>query len=320
MRLMTRLALAAVLAAGAAAAALAQGSYPSQGVKIVVPFGAGSITDTTARVLADKLQAVWGQSVVVENRPGLPGTTAVAKAAPDGYTLMLTSSGHTVAKAVNANVTFDPVKDFVGITRAVTAPFIMIVPPELPANNLKELIDLVKSKPGTMNFSSAGVTSTTFLAGEIFRQMADLKMTHVPFKGVPEAITAVLRNDVQFYFAPVSDARELVDGKKVKAIAASSAKRVPQFPDLPTVGETLKGYEYEGWFGVMAPAATPRAVIDKVNKDIIAVLNAPEMKERLLKQGSLVAADTPAQFDDIIKADTDRFTKVLEAAGVKAGN
>ena len=244
----TGLALAAFLAWSTSA--LAQAAYPSQSVKIVVPFGAGSITDTVARLLADRLGAAWGQSVIVENRPGLPGTTGVAKATPDGYTLMVTSSGHTIAKAVNANISFDPIADFAGISRVVTAPFAMIVPPELPLKTLKDFIDLAKSQPGKLNFSSAGVTSTTFLAGEILRQTAGLELVHVPFKGVPEAITAVLRNDAQFYFAPISDAKELSDGGKVRVLAVSSAQRVPQFPDLPTVSETLPSYTYEGWFGI----------------------------------------------------------------------
>src|SRR5262245_64614912 len=178
-------------------------SYPNRTVTIVVPFGAGSITDSLARVLADKLGAMWQQTVVVENRPGLPGTTAVAKSAPDGYTLMLTSNGHTIAGVINKGIQFDPVKDFAGVSNVANVPMVMIVPPNLPAKNLKEFIALVREKPGQINFSSAGVASTSFLSAEIMRQDAHLNMVHVPYKGSPEAVTAVVRGDAQMYFAPI---------------------------------------------------------------------------------------------------------------------
>src|SRR5262245_37772455 len=186
------LALAAIVAATLAGPApgLAQ-NFPNQRVTIVVPFGAGSVTDIMARILADELHKRWGQPVLVENRPGLAGTTAVAKATPDGYTLMLTSNGHTVAGLVNKNLSFDPVKDFAGITRVSSAPLYLIVNPDTPAKTLKELIELAKSKPGTLNFSSPGLASTTFIAGALFRKAAGINIVHVPFKSAPDAVTAV---------------------------------------------------------------------------------------------------------------------------------
>ena len=204
--------LASVLGLGLAALMALTGeataqSYPNEQVKIVVPFGAGSVTDTLARILADKLGASWKQTVIVENRPGLPGTTSVAKAQPDGYTLMVTSNGHVIAKTINKNVQFDPVDDFVGISRLVEVPFVMIVPPTLPAKTFKEFIDLAKKpSPASTTSRLPGVASTTFLAGETLRQAAGLQLVHVPFKGVPEAVTAMLRGDVSFYFAPIPDA------------------------------------------------------------------------------------------------------------------
>src|SRR3979411_3168122 len=183
---------AAVAACGVASA---QGGYPNQMVRIVVPFSAGSITDNLARVLADKLGEMWKQQVIVENRAGLPGTTAVAKSTPDGYTLMLTSNGHTIAGAINKSIQFDPVKDFAGVSRVASVPLVAIVPPDFPGNSLKDFIARAKEKPGSLNFSSAGVASTSFLSAEIMRQDAKIEMQHVPYKGAPEATTAVISGD-----------------------------------------------------------------------------------------------------------------------------
>ena len=221
-------------------------SWPSRTVTIVVPFGAGSITDSMARVLADKLGTMWKQSVVVENRPGLPGTTGVAKSAPDGYTLMLTSNGHTIAGVVNKGIQFDPVKDFAGVTVIASVPLVAIVPADFPAKTLKEFVALATEQPGKLNFSSAGVASTSFLSAEIFRQGARINMVHVPYKGVPDATNAVIRGDVQMYFAPIPNAKELSEAGKVRAIAINSGKRAPQLPNVPTIAEAaVPGYTYE---------------------------------------------------------------------------
>lgn len=308
----------AVSAAALAASAHAQ-SYPSQSVKIVVPFGAGSITDTLARVLSERLGNVWKQTVVVENRPGLPGTTAVAKADKDGYTIMMTSNGHTIARSINANVSFDPIGDFSGITRVVETPFTMIVPPSLPAKTLKEFIELARKEPGKHNFSSAGVASSTYLVSESFKQAAGLQLVHVPFKGVPEAVTAALRGDVSFYFSPITDAKEQTAGGKVRSLAVTSAQRLKQVPDIPTVSEAgVPGWSGGGWFGLMAPAGTPRAIIDKINADVVAILKLPEVIARIEQLGSLPAPTTPAEFDALIKADVERNAKMLAAAGILA--
>jgi len=187
-------------------------AFPTQRVTIVVPFGAGSVTDIMARILADETSRQWGQQVIVENRPGLAGTGAVAKAAADGYTLMLTSNGHTVAALVNKNLPFDPVKDFAGITRVSSAPLCLIVNPQVPAKSVKELLALAKAKPGTLNFSSAGLASTTFIAGAQFRRAAGIDIVHVPFKSAPDAVTAVVRGDAQMYFAPINLSKDMAEG------------------------------------------------------------------------------------------------------------
>jgi len=291
-------------------------AYPNQVVRIIVPFSAGSITDGLARILADKLGDLWKQQVIVENRPGLPGTTAVAKSAPDGYTLMLTSNGHTIASAINKSIQYDPVKDFAGVSRVAAVPLVAIVPPDFPGKTLKDFIAAANEKPGQLNFSSAGIASTSYLSAEILKQDAKINIQHVPYKGAPEATTAVIRNDVQMYMAPIPSTQELTATGKVKALAINSAKRVPQLPDVPTVAETLPNYKYESWFGVLAPAGTPQAILTKVSEDIAKVLEMPDVREKLLAQGSIPSPTTPAEFDAINKSDTERYGKILKDAGI----
>ncbi|MFZ1106371.1 MAG: tripartite tricarboxylate transporter substrate-binding protein [Hyphomicrobiaceae bacterium] len=316
--------LATILGLGAVAlmAQTAQGSaqsYPNEQVKIIVPFGAGSVTDTLARVLADKLGPMWKQTVLVENRPGLPGTTSVAKAPANGYTLMVTSNGHVIAKTINKNVQFDPVGDFVGISRLVEVPFIVIVPPTLPVKSLQEFIDLAKKEPGKHNFTSAGVASTTFLAGETFRQAAGLQLVHFPTKGVPGAMTAILRGDASFWFAPIPNAIEQGTAGKVRMLAVSSPERHKDAPNVPTVAEAgAPTFKYGSWFGLMAPKGTPKAVVDKVNADVRAVLKMPDVIARLTTLGSLPSPNSPAEFDALIKADEKVYAALLKNAGLQA--
>ncbi len=318
LRIILGLGAAALMAVTALTGPVHAQTYPSGQVRIVVPFGAGSVTDTLARVLADKLQPIWKQTVLVENRPGLPGTTSVAKAPADGYTLMVTSNGHVIAKTLNKNVAFDPVEDFVGITRLVEVPFVMIVPPSLPAKTLSEFIDLARKEPGKYNFSSAGVASTSFLAGETLRQAAGIQLVHVPFKGTPAAVTAVLRGDVAFYFSPIPDASAQAEGGKARMLAITSATRSKDVPKVPTVAEAgVKGFKYSPWFGLLAPKGTPRTVVDKINADVRAVLKMPEVVSRLSMLGSLPSPSSPAEFNAIIKADAQAYASLLKNAGLQ---
>lgn len=300
--------------------ASAQAPYPNQVVRIVVPFSAGSATDLLARAIGDKLSEKWKQQVVIENRPGLAGTTSAAKSAADGYTLMLTSNGHTVAGALNKNLQFDPVKDFAGITPVATIPLVLIINPDIPAKSMKEFIDLAKAKPGSMNFASPGLGSTTFIAGALFRQNAGVNLVHVPYKGAPESNMSVVRGDSHMYFTPANTALELMQSGKVRALAVATAKRVPSMPDVPTLAESgLANFSYDSWFGLMAPAGTPAAIIDKINKDTVEVLQDPGLQDRMAKQGGvLVIHSSPAKFDEIIRSDTDRYGKIFEAAGIGA--
>jgi tripartite-type tricarboxylate transporter receptor subunit TctC len=306
-------AFAAFVAAttGAVAPASAQ-NFPSQRVTIVVPFGPGSVTDIMARILADEVSKKWGQTVIVENRPGLAGTTAVAKAAPDGYTLMVTSNGHTVAALVSKNISFDPVKDFAGITRVSSSPLALIVNPDVPAKDLKELIAYAKANPGKLNFSSPGLASTTFIAGALFRKAANIDLLHVPFKSVPEAISAVIRGDAHMYFAPINMAKEQSEGGKVRVLGAVTATRHPAMPNLPTFREAGLDFVYDSWFGLMAPAAVPRDIISKVNRDVVEILQSPSTQAKLAVQSLVSAADTPEAFDKIIRDDTAKMTEIFK--------
>jgi tripartite-type tricarboxylate transporter receptor subunit TctC len=305
--------MAAVLAAaaGAVAPAAAQ-TFPTQRVTIVVPFTAGSVSDIMARIIADEASRRWGQQVVIENRIGIAGTNSVAKSAPDGHTVILHSNGHTVASLVNKNLPYDPVRDFSGITRVATVPLYLIVNPSVPAKNLKELIALAKAKPGTLNFSSPGLASTTFIAGALFRRLAGINILHVPFKGAPESVNAVLRNDVQMYFAPVNLTKQLAETGKVRPIATVTAKRLPEMPDVPTFREAGLDFVYDSWFGLLAPAGVPAPIMEKLNKDFVAILQSPEVKEKFAKQYVIGVTDTPAAFDKIIKDDTARLAEVFK--------
>ena len=303
---------------GGTSLAQAQTSYPNQTVRIVVPFGAGSVTDTMARIIGDKLSQVWKQTVIVDNRPGLPGTTSVAKSRPDGYTLMLTSNGHVIANLINKDISFNPVADFAGIIRLVEAPFVIISTPKLNLKTLPELIALAQKEPGKYNYSSAGIASTSFLMTETFRQAAGINLVHVPYKGTPDAVSAVLRGDVAFYTAPIPDSMEQAKVGNVNMLAIGSAQRVKQLPDLPTIAETVPSFKYQTWFGLMAPAGTPKEIIDKVNADARAALATPEVVERLALLGAIADPNTPAEMDALIKADAAKYAVIVKNAGVEA--
>lgn len=297
------------------AQASAQG-WPSQRVTIVVPFGAGSVTDILARIFADEMSKKWGQQVIVENRPGLAGTAGVAKATSDGSTLMVTSNGHTVAGLVTKDAPFDPVKDFAGITRLASAPLFLIAYPGTPVKTVKEVVELAKKEPGKLNFSSPGLASTTFIAGALFRKVAGINIVHVPFRSAPDAVTAVLRGDAQLYFAPINLARDQAEAGKVTAIAAATAERVPELPNVPTFTEAGLPFVYDSWFGLMAPASVPKPILEKISKDWAEALKTPDMQAKINGQFLVGQADTPEAMDKIVKEETANLTKVFKEAGL----
>jgi tripartite-type tricarboxylate transporter receptor subunit TctC len=282
--------------------------YPEQMVRMVVPFSAGSMTDLLARVISDKLATRWSQQVIVENRPGLAGTSSVAKGAADGYTLMLTSNGHTVISHLNKNLAFDPLKDFVGVTPVAVTPLILVVPPDSPAKSIKELIEMARSKPGALNYSSAGLGSTTGIAGHLLRQVTKTDIVHVPFKGLPETHTAIIRGDGALGFSFFAAAGDLIQSGKVRALAVTGKSRLGVLPDVPTFAEAgLPEYQYDSWFGIMAPAGVPKAIVDKVSKDVAAVLQEADVKARFDGQGAVLISASPADFERTIASDTERY-------------
>lgn len=291
--------------------AIAQ-NYPSGTVRIVVPFGAGSLTDLLARIIAEDASKKWGQQVIVENRPGLPGTVAVSRADPDGLTIMLTSNGHAAVGYVNKNIGFDTVKDFSGITRVATIPMFLIVNPDVPATTLGELIALAKSKPGTLNFASPGFGSGGFIAAALFKKLATIDIVHIPYKSHPEAMTAMVRGDAHIYFTPLNATDELVQTKKIRAVACLASQRMRELPDVPTFRESGFDFDHAPWYGLMVPARVPRPVVNKINKDVTDIIKSEKVQEKLRSQFLIGLADTPEQFDEIIKSDTAALADVFK--------
>jgi len=291
-------------------------SYPNQTVRIVVPVSAGSTADILARTLADKLAPAWNQNVIVENRPGVAGTASVAKAAADGTTIMLTANGHAAIGSLNKSLSFDPVQDLVGVAQVASIPLVLVVPLGLPATTLEDVIALAKAKPGMLNFASAGLGSTSYLAGEVFKRTANVDINHVPYKGA-ESLTSIVRGDTHLNFVPVTVALELIQAGKLRPVAVVSRNRISTLPDIPTFGEAgLPEFVYDAWFGLLAPAKTPRPIIDRIGRETGKILQHPDIKTRLSQQGVEIVFKPSDQFDDMIRADISRFDKLLTHAGV----
>jgi tripartite-type tricarboxylate transporter receptor subunit TctC len=305
--------LAAAVVMVAEAGAQDAAKYPEQMVRLVVPFSAGSMTDVLARVVAEKLQQRWSKDVLVENRPGLAGTASVAKAGADGHTLMLSSNGHTVIGHLNKNLAFDPVRDFVGVTQVAITPLIMVVPPDSSPKSVKELVDLARAKPGELNYSSAGLGSTTGIAGALFRQTTKTDIVHLPFKGLPETHTAIIRGDVALGFSFFAAAGDLIQGGRIRALAVTGPDRLRVLPEVPTFKEAgLPEFEYDSWFGVLAPAGTAKAIVEKVSREIAQVLQLPDVKARFEPQGVVLVSTSPDRFDEILKDDVQRYATLFK--------
>jgi tripartite-type tricarboxylate transporter receptor subunit TctC len=313
--------LIAALAFGASAFAHAQ-EYPTKPIRIIVPFGAGSATDALARTIGPKMTEMWGQQVIVENRPGagsVVGTSVAAKAPPDGYTLVVVSASHAINATLYSKLPFDPVKDFAGITPLALIPNILIVHPSLPARNVKELVAMAKAKPGTFNFTSAGVGSNSHINGELFRSTAGVKMVHVPFKGFAEAITEIVSGRLEMTFAPAILASPHIKAEKVRALAVSSSKRSSAFPQLPTMVEAgVPGCEFDGWFGLITNAGTPKPVIDRLNAAVLKILRDPTVAAQLRNQGADPMPMTPEEYDKYIRSEVVKLGKVVRESGAKA--
>ena len=297
-------------------------NYPTKPIRVLVPFSAGSATDILIRAIGPKLHEAWGQQVVADNRPSAGGTVAgsiVAGAAPDGYTLMITSSAFAGSAALYDKLPYDTVRDFAGITQVASTPLIIVVAPSLGLKSLKELIALARQKPKQLNFASSGIGSGTHYGAELFNFTAGISGTHVPYKGVPEAMNDTISGRTQYFVAPTLAAIPLVKNGRLQALAVTPAQRIAQLPDVPTVAEAaLPGFEYNGWYGFVAPAKTPRAVINKLNTEIARILDAADMRERLTAQGAVVRTSTPEAFEKLIRDEIVTRRKIFQAAGARA--
>ena len=304
---------------GASVLSASAADFPTKPVRLVIGFAPGGGTDTTARALSNKLSASLGQQVVVDNRPGHSGTIAadiVSKATPDGHTVLLGTIALVVNPSLTEKMPFDTLKDLAPVTQAADSTNILVVHPSVPAKSVKELIALAQAKP--LNAGSSGVGGTGHLAVELFNLQAGTKITHVPYKGGGPAMVDLLAGNIQLIFATAASSIGHIKAGKVRAIAVSTAKRSALVPDLPTVAEAgLPGYEANNWNGFFVPAKTPRPIINRLNKEIAAALNAPDIKEFLFKQGLDAAPNTPEQFTAYMKSEMAKWAKVIKAAGIK---
>ncbi len=295
--------------------------YPTKSIRVIVPQSAGGSTDLAARVVALRLTDVMNQTLVIDNRPGagsLNGTETVAKAPPDGYTLLCVAASFSINPSLHEKLPFDPIRDFAPITRLAALPHILVVHPTLPVKNVKELIALAKAKPGTLNYASSGVATSTHLATELFKHMTGTDMVQVPFKGGAPGMVGLLSGQVQLYFATISTALPHVKSGKVRALAVTTAKRSIVAPEYPTVAEAgVPGYEHASWIGLLAPARTPAGIVTRLQTESAKAVEHPDVKDHLLRDGLEPVGDTPQAFAAVIKSEVSKWRTVVKAAGIK---
>lgn len=308
-------------AAWAQTAAQSAQAFPNKPIRVLVGFSAGSTTDIMARTVGQKMTETWGQSVVVDNRPSAGGILAsrvVAEANPDGYTLLSVSAGHAVTAALYRKLPYDTLRDFAGISLFATVPSILVVSPSSGVKSVKDLLALVRAKPGAYNYSSPGIGSANHLAGELMKSLAKIDVAHVPFKGIPEALAAPLQGSVLFNFSPIVNVLPLAKGGKLVALATSTGKRAAAMPELPTLAEAgVPGYVFDPWFGLLATAKTPKPVLAKLNQEVLRILGLPDVKTRLLALGAEPDPTTPERFDAHIKSEIMTFKKIIDGANLR---
>ena len=322
MRFTRRAALASItcLATLSPLLASAQAAYPSKPIRVIVPFAAGSTTDIIARAIADKMGASMGQTLVIDNRGGASGTigqAAAAMAAPDGYTIMIHSSSHTVSPSTFAKLPFDTNSDFAGVTPISSTPNVLVISPSKNIKTLKVLLATAKAKTGALNFASAGQGSATHLNAEKFKMAANIEATNIPFKGSAEAVTEVLAGRVDYYFSPIAPVIGQIKEGKLLALAVGSPKRSSALPDVPTTAEAgVPGSEFNFWIGMMAPAKTPRDIVNRLHDEVVKALATAEVKDRFAKLGADTWTMKPEQFDAYIKEEIVSNAKLVKAAGL----
>jgi len=312
--------IAAATLAASALQALAQG-YPSKPVHVIITFPAGTATDIVGRVVTQKLSEFWGQPVLAENRAGAGGSigaAVVAKAAADGYTLLIDSNAHVVTPAIYAKLPYDTLKDFVDISPLAGQPNVLVVTPGSSVKSLADFLAEAKAKPGQINFASAGIGSGTHLNLEKFRLVTGINVVHVPYKGTPEVVSDLMAGRVNYYFAPIAPAIPLIRDGRLRALAVSSAKRSSELPDVPTVAEAgVPGFEFTLWFGLWGPTGMPADILDKISKDVNGALASTDVRERLAKLGSDTMIMTPGEFSQFVRRELDDYARIIKAVGIK---
>lgn len=311
----------AALCAAAASPLAWANDYPNKPVKLVVPYPPGGPTDIVARVVAQKLQEQMGQSFLIENRPGAGaniGAEAVARSPADGYTLLVATTAHAINPSLFAKLSYSITKDFAPISQLTSGPLVIVTNPATPANNVKELIALAKSKQGGLNYASSGNGQSTHLSAELFNAMGGVKMAHVPYKGSAPALTDVMGGQADLMFDTMLSSMPHVKAGKLKALAVTSSQRSPSAPDIPTVAESgLPGYEAIAWNGLLAPAGTPKEVVGRLSAELKKVLDNPEVKQRFEAQGFAAAWNTPTAYAGFLQAEVDKWGKVVKASGAR---
>ncbi|HEV8518047.1 MAG TPA: tripartite tricarboxylate transporter substrate binding protein [Burkholderiales bacterium] len=297
-------------------------TYPSKPIRMIVPFAPGGGTDNLARILSKKMSETFEQSVVVDNRGGaggIVGTELVARAAADGHTILMTSSAHTIIPATYGKIPYEPLKDFAPISLLTAQPYLMVIHPSVPANSVKEFIALAKSRPGQLNYASGGYGTAPHLAAELLKSLAGIDLVHVPYKGGGPAVTAIVSGEVSVLFSSLPTTLPQVQAGRLKMLAISSAKRSAVLPQLPTLAESgVSGFEVINWYGLLAPAKTPRGIIDKLHDTAVSVLLAPDMSARLTSDGTDAVGGTPEQFRDYIAMELAKWGKLGRTVGLKS--
>jgi tripartite-type tricarboxylate transporter receptor subunit TctC len=297
-------------------------AYPNKPIRWIVPFPGGQASDILARTIGQKLTEAWGQQVLVDNRPGAGGnigTDLAAKSPPDGYTIVMATAALPISVSVYSKLPFDPVKDFTPVSLLTQTPLVLVVNPSVPANSVKELIALAKSKPGEITFASSGNGTSHQLAGEMLKTTTGVKIVHVPYKGSAPAHVDLMGGQVTMMFDNIVAVLPHIKTGKLKPLAVTTPKRSPALPDVPTMPETgVPGFEATAWFGVLAPAGTPKEIIDKLNSEMVKILNMPDVKERFTSQGAEIAGSTPEEFAAFMKTEIEKWAKVAKESGARA--
>jgi len=308
------------LAVTSLAATSISAAYPEKPIRLIVPFAPGGGLDITARLIGHKLTEKWGQNVVVDARPGaatIVGTEIAARAVPDGYTLLMVTTTFAINPGLYAKLPYDPVRDFSPVTQLNSQPNIIVVNPSLAARSVKDLIALGKAKPGELTFATPGAGSAPHLSAEMFQRAAGISMIHVPYKGIPPAVTDVVGGRVTMLFTTTISAAPHIKSGKLRAVAITSAARQPAMPDVPTVGETLPGYRAEAFQGMLAPAGVPKAIVEQLAAEIARIVKLPDIAQRFELDGAAPVGSTPSQFTAFLKSETQKWRKVIQDAGIK---